>query len=647
MRILFLSNDFPSPWLPTKGTFNFELARALGLQNEVQVVVPIPWIDELKLKRHAAAIACRDRLETRAGVSIQYPRYYYTPKFGRLWYDRFLWQSLRSTLQKTSRDFRPEAVIGYWTHPDGTVAVKYARQIGAAAFVMVGGSDVLVQARESPRRRHVISETLRAADGVFSVSDDIRQRVIELGVPAERVHLAYRGVNREQFSPEDKSAARARLGISHALPLFLWVGRMVPVKGLDVLLEAAGKLRQHGRPFELVLVGDGSERNRLEQTVSARGLDGTVRLIGPVPHANLTDWYRAADWTVLTSRSEGVPNVLLESHACGTPFIATRVGGIPEIVIAGIDRMVPPSDPQGFAEQMALALLAPPADPQQIATHVSGLDATATKMSDLIRGVIDRTPVGERSVPNAEGVLVPAPGSAAKPAERRSPVRQISRRMIAAVLPRRLFVTGGPHQSRQVCLTFDDGPHPEHTPRLLDVLEELGVKATFFVIGRDANRYPHFVQRIANDGHTLGNHTWSHPAMAGLSLDDLADEVRRTSELLTQITGTEIQLFRPPMGKIKARQLVSLWGMRQTVVLWNFDPQDYRCENSNELRRRLLSGKSRDGDLILMHDNHPFAADVLPALAAQVRADGMTFATVDEWIGRIAESLTPADAETC
>ena len=87
------------------------------------------------------------------------------------------------------------------------------------------------------------------------------------------------------------------------------------------------------------------------------------------------------------------------------------------------------------------------------------------------------------------------------------------------------------------------------------------------------------------------------------------------------------------MGKIKARQLVSLWRMRQTVVLWNFDPQDYRCENSNELRRRLLGGKLRDGDLILMHDNHPFAADVLPALAAEVRADGMTFATVDEWIG--------------
>ena len=100
LRILFLSNDFPSPWLPTKGTFNFELARALGRQNDVQVVAPIPWVNELGEKRPSASSVWHDRVETRDGIRIQYPRYYYTPKFGRLWYDRFLWQSLRPTLQR-------------------------------------------------------------------------------------------------------------------------------------------------------------------------------------------------------------------------------------------------------------------------------------------------------------------------------------------------------------------------------------------------------------------------------------------------------------------------------------------------------------------------------------------------------------------
>jgi peptidoglycan/xylan/chitin deacetylase (PgdA/CDA1 family)/glycosyltransferase involved in cell wall biosynthesis len=632
MRLLFLSNDFPSPWLPTKGTFNFELARALGRQNDVQVVAPIPWINEFNAKKPPKFNSWCKRVETRDGIRIQYPTYYYTPKFGRLWYDRFLWQSLRSTLQKTTRHFRPEAVIGYWTHPDGTVAVKYARQIGAAAFVMVGGSDVLVQARESPRRRRLIAETLRAADGVFAVSDDIRRHVIELGVPAERVHLAYRGVDRQQFSPGDQLAARSRLGVSHKLPLFLWVGRMEPVKGLEVLVQAAGKLRQQGSAFELALVGDGSERNRLAQSVSALGLDDTVRLTGPVDHSNLPDWYRAADWTVLSSRSEGVPNVLLESHACGTPFIATRVGGIPEIAVAGVDRIVPPSNPEEFAEQMGQALLAPANNPEQFAAYVSGLDTAATTMSDVIRSVVVRMPVSQRPLAKSAVRSARVAWQPAKPAERQSPWRQIARRMMSAVLPRRMFLTDGPEKCQQVCLTFDDGPHPVHTPRLLDVLEELGIKATFFVIGRNAEQYPQIVQRIVDEGHVLGNHTWSHPALTELSSRELAGEVYRTRKLIAKLTGMETRLFRPPLGKLTARQFVSLWGLQQTVVLWNSDPKDYQCRSSLELRGRLLDGKLRQGDLILMHDNQPFAADVLPELAARVRARGMTFASVADWI---------------
>jgi len=505
-------------------------------------------------------------------------------------------------------------------------------RIGAdAAFVMVGGSDVLVQARESPARRRVISQTLRAADGVFAVSDNIRQHVIELGVPAERVHLAYRGVDREQFSPGDKQAARARLGISHELPLFLWVGRMVPVKGLDVLLQAAAKLRQQGRTFELVLAGEGSERNRIEQSVSALGLDGTLRLVGSVPHANLPDWYRAADWTVLSSRSEGVPNVLLESHACGTPFIATRVGGIPEIVVAGIDRTAAPANHDIFAEQMDLALRSTPPDPISLAANVSGLDATATRIVGLMRGVGQTTRLNpgkfsyqQNSTPNA--------------GERRNPLRQVARTIMSAVLPRQLFMTGGPQSCRQVCLTFDDGPHPEHTPRLLDILEVLGIKATFFVIGRNAERYPHIVERIVNDGHALGNHTWSHPALAKLSSGELAGEISRTDELLTHLAGEGPRLFRPPMGKLKVRQFPSLWASGHTIVLWNWDPKDYQCKSSGELRQKLLGRKLQDGDLILLHDNHPFAADLLPELAAQARAQGMTFSTVDQWLNSATEN---------
>src|SRR5207248_1750555 len=128
------------------------------------------------------------------------------------------------------------------------------------------------------------------------------------------------------------------------------------VKGLDVLLEACAKLRHDGVDHRLYLIGDGRLRKSLETESAIRGLSGIVSFIGPVAHDRLPDWYRAADLTVLPSRSEGVPNVLRESLACGTPFVATRVGGIHEIAYAPDDQLVPADDPAALADAIERSL---------------------------------------------------------------------------------------------------------------------------------------------------------------------------------------------------------------------------------------------------------------------------------------------------
>lgn len=381
---MFLTNVFPSPWLPTKGTFNLELARALAAHHELTVVNPIAWADELSARREIPASIHRDRRQTRDGFDVHYPRFYYPPKIGRRWYHRFMWHSLKPGLRRIQRDLRPQAVLGYWAHPDGTVAVRYAREIGATAFVMCGGSDVLLQAQGSSARRSLIATTLQSADGVVVVGDNLRRRVIELGVSPQRAHVVSRGVDRERFYPEGRKQARARLGLPADRPIFLWVGRMVPVKGLETLIAAAQKLNDLGQEFELVLIGDGSERRRLEQLTKDSAIAGRVRFVGTRPHAELADWYRAADRTVLTSHSEGVPNVLLESHACGTPFIATRVGGVSEIAEPGVDQLTPPGDAGEFCHAMASAIVAGPADGARLSARVAGLDAAASAIGRLL-----------------------------------------------------------------------------------------------------------------------------------------------------------------------------------------------------------------------------------------------------------------------
>lgn len=650
MRILFLANDFPSPWLPTKGTFNFELARSLAAQHEVQVLAPIPWFSELVRRKGISPELTKTRTEKRDGLTIYYPRYYYTPKIGRSLYDWYMWHSVKSSLQKLAA-FRPDAVIGYWPFPDGAVAVKFARQIGAASFIMAGGSGILIHAQESKWRRRKIVEALSASDGVLAVSADLRQKTIELGIPAENVHLVYRGVDRERFSPGDKTGARRSLGLPPQVPLFLWVGRMVPVKGLDVLLQAAAGLQRRGRPFQLILAGDGFERRRFEAVAAALGLGEAARFVGPVMHHDLADWFRAADWTVLTSHSEGVPNVLLESHACGTPFIATRVGGVAEIAMQGVDRLVPASDHEEFAEQMFQALTNVVIDPQEIAARVAGLDTAASAIGEIVGRVVEAArvadPVREEELSpqiSAAGAVLPRPvfpsvirgADAGMPASSNAldrypnPFRQIVRRGMSAVLPHRFFLTAGPRQSRRVFLTFDDGPHPDNTPRLLDVLGEAGIKATFFVVGREAARYPQIVRRIAAEGHALGGHTWSHPMDGELSSRAFTDEVVRTNELLTEITEAPVGIFRPPLGKPTIRQMLILWRLKQTVVLWNVDPKDYLCREADDVLERLPRHGLRGGDIVLLHDVLPFAEAIVPLIAEQVAAADLRFATILE-----------------
>jgi peptidoglycan/xylan/chitin deacetylase (PgdA/CDA1 family) len=181
-------------------------------------------------------------------------------------------------------------------------------------------------------------------------------------------------------------------------------------------------------------------------------------------------------------------------------------------------------------------------------------------------------------------------------------------------------------------LTFDDGPHPEHTPAVLDVLKKEEVGATFFLLGDRARRFPGLVRRIAAEGHLIGHHSFSHSEPGRTSARQLLDEVSRTQDVLTALVGRPSPWFRPPKGKLTAAKLVRLWRAGQTVVLWNVDPKDYSCQSPQEVRdwfdRHPLGG----GDLVLLHDNVPYAGGMLTDLIHATRRRGLNFVTPEQWV---------------
>ncbi|MCL4125975.1 UNVERIFIED_CONTAM: hypothetical protein GTU68_023377 [Idotea baltica] len=182
-------------------------------------------------------------------------------------------------------------------------------------------------------------------------------------------------------------------------------------------------------------------------------------------------------------------------------------------------------------------------------------------------------------------------------------------------------------------MTFDDGPHPTHTPRLLDMLHERRIRATFYLIGNRVVQYPQIARRIAEDGHEIGNHSWSHPFLNRLSDGAVTNEIDQTTNAIFNITGRPPVTFRPPYGAFSRRQRTGLHAARSLpTILWSVDPQDWRRPGANAVARRILS-QSQQGSIILSHDIHRGTIDAMPQTLDGLTSRGLRFVTVSQILG--------------
>ncbi|HEU4686778.1 MAG TPA: glycosyltransferase [Vicinamibacterales bacterium] len=354
MKLLLVTTVFPSPLQPQRGAFNFEMVRAFGPAHEVRVIAPVAWPGALRARWQRLRWDSARRVD---GIDVRHPVYFYTPRALRTHYGAFFRWSIRAAVDDILQGCAPDVVVGYWAHPDGHAALTVARRLGVPGIVMVGGSDILLLGRDAGRGS-VIRQVLEDADAIVTVSDDLKRALNRWAIPPAKVHVVYRGVDLARFAPGSQAEARRRLGIDRTGAVLLYVGHLVAVKGLDVLLAACARAAERA-DFHLYLVGDGPMKAALQRACTELRIADRVTFVGAVSHAALPDWYRAADRTVLSSRSEGVPNVLLESAASGTPFIAPRIGGIPEIADPPADRLVPPGDPVALADAIVGSLSTP------------------------------------------------------------------------------------------------------------------------------------------------------------------------------------------------------------------------------------------------------------------------------------------------
>lgn len=223
-------------------------------------------------------------------------------------------------------------------------------------------------------------------------------------------------------------------------------------------------------------------------------------------------------------------------------------------------------------------------------------------------------------------------------------VRQLLRNTLTAVLPKDRWLVRGerhaPNDPPAFSLTFDDGPHPEHTPPLLDALDRWRITATFFVVGERAELHPQLMQRIVDAGHTLGNHTYTHGEPRDVSAETLLAEIAQTDHVLSAWLDAQSRWIRPPKGELTWAKLRGLWRTGRTIALWNVDPRDYRMTTLNQGIAWAQSYRPRHGDIVLLHDRFPTAAPIVNALGEAGLFATWRGVSLDHWISQTTRSTT-------
>lgn len=229
----------------------------------------------------------------------------------------------------------------------------------------------------------------------------------------------------------------------------------------------------------------------------------------------------------------------------------------------------------------------------------------------------------------------PAPGANANPAPKppaAAPVQPGTPAVSAPAAPAapKITVSQCNVEGPYIAITFDDGPHGTNTPRLLDMLKQRKLRATFFMVGQCVAEYPAIVKRMVAEGHEVANHSWSHPQLSSMTEASVREQLQKTHDAIIAACGVAPKTMRPPFGAFTARQRAwshGEWGYR--CILWDVDPLDWKVRNAEHVKNEILK-RAVPGSIILAHDIHKTTIDAMPETLDGLLAKGFKFATVTE-----------------
>jgi glycosyltransferase involved in cell wall biosynthesis len=363
INLLTYTSLYPNSIQTRHGIFVENRTRQLIASGEVNtsVLAPIPWFT-LKSElfgsyRQYSQIPAQ---ESRYDINISHPRFPVIPKIGMSIAPALMAAATYRTTKSIFLDKPFQVIDAHYFYPDGVAAAILGKRLGCPVVISARGTDINLFPDFRLPRKMIIWAAQQAA-AMITVCQSLKDRLVDdLGISEHKITVLPNGVDNQLFQPGNRQALRKQHQLSH--PTLLYVGNLIPLKGVDLIIQALAKLPD----YHLIVIGEGPEKTRLQQLANTLQVTDRITFIDNLSQQQLVNYYTMADMLLLPSSREGCANVLLEALSCGTPVIATAVGGSPDIVakpVAGA--LIKQRSAEALVTEI-LALSANPPDTQQI-----------------------------------------------------------------------------------------------------------------------------------------------------------------------------------------------------------------------------------------------------------------------------------------
>lgn len=357
LRLLIISHLFPNDVERSKGIFVFDQVKVISKFHKIEVISPIIWLpfytfyDQL---RHLNKIEHKCLFHN---LKVNYPRYLAIPL--RIKSKTLMWIAgilyligIGFEVLKIKSKFKFNIIHSHFAFPDGFASVILGKILKKPVIITVHGSDINLYTTEMNHLKPMVIYALKHAAHIITVSSDLKNKVIELGIDDSEISVVPNGYSSDLFKPMDQVGVRKELGIDLNKKVLLFVGNLVYIKGVTYLIEAMALISKSRNDIILIIVGKGCLEVQIKQMIEKYNLFNSVSLVGSQPHEKMPLWMNACDLLVLPSISEGFGAVIVEANACGKPIVATNVGGIPEICSQITSKLVPPKDPNALVKSI-------------------------------------------------------------------------------------------------------------------------------------------------------------------------------------------------------------------------------------------------------------------------------------------------------